>query len=370
MKTITFCVTSDLATDQRVLRHTKLLHEQGFKVILVGRKKADSPKVPMLPFHHKRIRMVFTQGPLFYAFFNLRLLFFLSFTKTDIIWANDLDTAFPAYFVSILRNKTLVFDAHEIFTEVPELAESPRKKNIWLWIEKHCAAKAPFFITVNHSLANVFETRYGVKPRIIRNVPVRSAPIPEERISYGISERSLIVITQGSGLNHGRGLMESIMAVAPVQEAVLLVVGSGTAIPEAKAYVEANQLTEKVLFVNRLPHHEMMKITSMADVGLAFDTHPCLNYHLALPNKIFDYLQAGIAVVCAQQPEIKHLVHQYHCGIIMEDSSVDSIRNAIEKFNHDRAYLALSKTNSSKAAAFEHWEVEQQKMLELIANLS
>ena len=369
MKTIAFCVTSDLSTDQRILRHCKLLHDQGFRVILIGRSKADSPPLPAVPYSCKRWNMLFTKGPLFYFFYNLRLFFFLLSVKTNIIWSNDLDTVFPCFLVARLRKKILVFDAHELFTEVPELAHSSFKRTIWLWFEKHCASKADHFLTVNNSLARIFEKRYAVNPVVIRNVPEYHSVVPADREPYVQDPKTLVLVVQGSGLNHGRGLMESILAMETIQEALLLVIGSGTAVPEAKDYVQSHELEAKVTFIPRLPYLEMIQITAMADVGLAYDTHPCLNYHLALPNKIFDYFQAGVAVICAQQPEIKQLVSQYSCGIVMEDCSVESIRKAIIRFKENPAYLTACKQQSKGARLTEHWGVEQTKLLNLIEKL-
>lgn len=366
MKTITLCVTSDLSTDQRILRHSKLLHDQGFKVVLVGRKRAESPPLPQLPFSCIRWRMIFTKGPFFYLFYNIRLFFFLLFKRTDIIWSNDLDTALPCAWISKLRKKRFVFDAHELFTEVPELENSRIKKSIWLWIERKCATKADFFITVNDSLAKVFASKYEVSPIVIRNVPNKFEIVPKRRAEYKIEKQALILIVQGSGLNLGRGLLESIQAIEKTSGIVLFVVGSGTAVPSAKSYVDTHKLHSKIQFIGRLPYHELINITAMADVGLAFDAHPCLNYHLALPNKIFDYFQAGIAVICAQQPEIKRLVVQYDCGVVMNDCSIEAIRSAVLQFKDNPIFLEKSKTQSKIAGTVEHWGEEKRKLLELI----
>jgi glycosyltransferase involved in cell wall biosynthesis len=370
MKTIVVCVTSDLATDNRVLRHCELMHEMGLKVLVLGRKLPSSPVMPILPYDSYRVKLPFSQGPLFYLSFQVWLFFFLLFKKADIIWANDLDTVLPCIMVCKMRRLFFTVDAHELFTEVPELRNAPIKRSIWGIIEKHLAVKADLFITVNHSLADYFNHKYGINPSVIRNVPKRiNLTSAHTKMSLGIPEGDLVVVIQGSGINKGRGLEETIKAISLLSGVSLLIIGGGNAIEDAKQQSAALGIEAKVHFIKRIPYHEMMRYTQLASIGLAYDTDPCLNFHLALPNKIFDYFHAGIAVISGPQPEISGLVSTYECGYIMKQITPESIQWAIAFYQKHPALLATHQRNSKKASEIEHWEHEKAALASILSPL-
>ncbi|MCA1760901.1 MAG: hypothetical protein LC658_14130, partial [Bacteroidales bacterium] len=120
-KRIIVSVTSDLVSDNRVHKTCTTLGEMGFEVLLVGRKLAGSQPLSPRNYQTKRIKLFFNKGPLFYACFNFRLFCLLLFSKCDLLLSNDLDTLPANFLASKLKNKPLVYDSHEFFTEVPEL---------------------------------------------------------------------------------------------------------------------------------------------------------------------------------------------------------------------------------------------------------
>ena len=370
-KKIIICVTSDLATDQRVLKHCNAFITNGFDVVLVGRKLKKSLPMPVLSFQTHRFHLLFSSGVCFYLEYTLRLFFYLRFQRFDFLWANDLDTVIPCALCSKVRKSKWVFDSHEIFTEVPELQHTTLKKAIWLWVERKWAVRADLMLTVNASIAKRFEKLYQRKVYVVRNVPLQRDLLPPlNRTELGIPETHLILVTQGSGMNKGRGLTESIDAMKGLENVTLFVIGSGDAIPNAKAHVVNNGMGSTVRFIDRLPYLEMMRYTQMADVGLAYDAMNCLNFHFALPNKIFDYFQAGIAVISGPQPEIERLVMQYEVGISMDEVTPKHIVSAVEAFQKDPQFLAKCKENGKNASKIETWQNEQRNLHEVIALLT
>jgi len=127
----------------------------GFEITLIGRRVKNSPPLSR-PYKTRRFRLPFTKGALFYASLNIRLFFYLLFSRTDIILANDLDTLFPAFIVSKLRGKELVYDSHEYFTEAAGLTGRNIQKKIWLAIEKMTFPNVKRIYTVNESIAGFY----------------------------------------------------------------------------------------------------------------------------------------------------------------------------------------------------------------------
>ena len=145
-------VTNDLTYDQRVGKVCMSLHNQGYEICLVGRLLKDSAQIDR-PYSVKRFKLLFNQGFLFYAFFNLRLFIFLLFSKGDIYHANDLDTLLANWLASKIKKKKLVYDTHEYFTGVPEIQDRPSVKKVWEAIEKKIFPTLKHVFTVNSSIA-------------------------------------------------------------------------------------------------------------------------------------------------------------------------------------------------------------------------
>ena len=134
-KKVIISVTNDLVSDQRVHKVATSLMKFNYDVLLVGRKLIESLPVNRY-YKTKRMRLIFRRSALFYAAYNFRLFCLLLFRKVDILLSNDLDTLPANYMISKLRNKTLIYDSHEYFTEVPELISRPRTRSFWLKLEK------------------------------------------------------------------------------------------------------------------------------------------------------------------------------------------------------------------------------------------
>ena len=167
-------VTNDTSFDQRVHKTCKTLTESGFDVMLIGRKLPNS--IPLQPqvYKVKRFRLWFNKGPFFYACYNLRLFWFLLFKKIDILHANDLDSLLANFLIKKIKKCELVYDSHEYFTGVPELTSRPKVQKIWKKMERNIIPHLKYCITVNQSIAQLYEEEYKVKFEIIRNIPKKS----------------------------------------------------------------------------------------------------------------------------------------------------------------------------------------------------
>ena len=155
-----FSVSNDLVTDQRVSRVYRTLKELDYDILMIGRAKGA--KQDLKEGDIKRMKLLFHKGFLFYAEFNIRLFFVLLFAKKDILYANDLDTLLPNYLVSRLQGKELIFDSHELFSEVPEIQHKKFVKWFWLRIERSIIPRLKKIITVSDSIKKHYEDLYNV----------------------------------------------------------------------------------------------------------------------------------------------------------------------------------------------------------------
>ena len=356
-------VTNDLVTDQRVRKACRLLLETGFDVLLVGRRLPGSPPMDERPYAWKRMRLLFRKGPFFYAGYNIRLFFLLLFRRAALLVANDLDTLPAVYLVSRLKKVPLVYDAHEFFTEVPEL-QGRFSRRVWLWWERRIFPRLKDVVTVSGSIAKAYEQRYGVPVQVVRNLPERdpSQQVPVlPRREAGIPEGKKVVLLQGSGINKDRGGEEAVLAMRYVEDAVLVVVGDGDALPAMRKLAREEGLAGKVIFIPRQPPPRLYAYTSLADVGLSLDKDDSLNQLYSLPNKLFDYIYCGVPVLASDLPEVGRIVRGYDVGLVLDEYSVEAMGSAIN-WMLERDYKTLKKENLRRAAADLVWDKEKETL--------
>jgi len=367
MKRVIVSVISDLVTDQRVHRTSITLKEMGYEVLTVGRELKSSPALEGRPYRTRRFRLWWENGPAFYAAYNTRLFFFLLFTKADLLVSNDLDTLLPNYLVSRLKRIPLVYDSHEYFTEVPELQNRPSVKKVWQKIEAFIFPKLSHIITVNDSIARLYKDRYGKAVTVIRNVPEKQDAVePMNHSSAGIPDGHAIVIFQGSGINIHRGAEEALEAMQYLEKVTLLFVGGGDVVEDLKRAAKEKGLTDKVVFIPRQSPRELRKYTAMATLGLSLDKDTNINYRFSLPNKLFDYIHAGIPVLASPLPEVQKIVNDYQVGLVAENHNPLHLADCIRFMLSDPERLLKWKENLKLAALQLCWEHEKKKMIALI----
>jgi glycosyltransferase involved in cell wall biosynthesis len=224
------CVTNDLATDQRVHKSCMALQQCGFEVLEYGRLLPGSLPLQR-PYRTLRVKHFFNRGPLFYAEYNIRLFLRLIFSRFDLVFANDPDTLSAAFIAAKIRNKKIIYDTHEYFTETPELTSRPRVQKIWKSIEKLFLPKLNTIITVNDSIAKLYQQNYGQKLHVVRNIPANFTAENKSRKQLGLPDDKKILIIQGAGINIDRGAEEACEAMKLLDGFVLLIAGSGDVIP-------------------------------------------------------------------------------------------------------------------------------------------
>jgi len=364
LKKVIVSVTNDLSTDQRVDKVCCTLTTMGFNVCLTGRLLPGSFPLNR-EYRTHRMRLLFRKGPLFYAEYNFRLLLLLLFNRADLLVSNDLDTLPANYVAHKLKSIPLVYDSHEYYTGTPELVSRPFIQGIWKRIEKFIFPKLDKIFTVNESIANLYYQEYGKCINVVRNVPrkaIMNASYTPSQLGFDHDKH--LIILQGAGINIQRGAEEAVLSMQYIDSAVLLIVGGGDIIEALKALVQKSGLTRKVIFMPRIPYAELMKYTSAADIGLTLDKDTNINYRFSLPNKLFDYINAGTPVLSSPLPEIKKIIDQYEVGMLIENHDPKHIASRMQ-YMIENNYKSKLNDNLKRAAAELNWENEE-KTLKLV----
>jgi glycosyltransferase involved in cell wall biosynthesis len=342
------------------------LAANGFEVLLVGRKLKNSAALTKQLFQQKRIPCLFNKGFLFYAEYNVRLFWCLLFTKMDAICAIDLDTILPCYFVSVIKNKKRLYDAHELFTEQKEIVTRPAIHKIWLAIERFAVPKFKHGYTVNQFIVDELKRRYGVGYRIVRNLPVLSREVKREK-EKGKTETLPLIIYQGA-VNEGRSFETLIPAMKNV-DAKLIICGKGNFFEEVKKLIAENKVEGKVELKGFVSPQELKLLTPSARVAVMLFERTGLNQYYSLSNRFFDHIMACVPQVCVNYPEYKAINDEYDIALMIDDTKEETIAAALnELINNDVLYEKL-RTNCVTARKQLNWESEKKNVVQFYREL-
>ncbi|MBN1108295.1 MAG: glycosyltransferase family 4 protein [Bacteroidales bacterium] len=370
MKKIAFSVTNCICFDQRVQKIAETVSSLDCDVTIIGRHLRECCVEDSIPFRTKKFSMLFKKGFLFYKFINVRIFFYLLFHRFDILVANDLDTLLPNFMVSILKRIPLVYDSHEYFRGVPEIQKRPFVKWVWTLIEKIIFPHLKYVMTVSDSIADIYNNEYGKRPVVVRNCARSSDNIsPFSRDELGIPRDHLFLILQGGGINIDRGAEELVEAVSRLDKVTLLIAGSGDVIDDLKEKTIVLNCYDRIKFLPPMPWEEMMRYTRSADAGVTLDKDTNLNYRFSLPNKLFDYISAGIPVIAGDLPEVSRIIGEHDCGIIIPQVTVEEIAAAIMKLRDDRELLNKLRQNAVNASGTLTWDSESKNVKKLYSEI-
>ncbi len=367
MKKIIISVSNDVVTDQRIYRIAGTLSREGYEILIVGRWLKNNRLKPDDLFKVHRFRMLFYAGPIFYAFYNIRLFFFLLLRRVDIYISNDLDTLLANFLASRIRKIPLLYDSHEYFTEVPELIGREKTRKIWLKIERGILPRLKYSITVNHSIAQIYEKKYSISMGVIRNLPeLNNSEIATGNIPGSHGKK--IIIYQGV-LNIGRGLDHLIESMQFVPNALCLIVGDGPEYSRLSGLVRTFKVEEKVMLMGKMSPLELKGITILADLGVSIEENMGLNYYYSLPNKIFDYIHAGVPVLTSPFPEMMNLLDQYEVGETLISREPSKIGQQINNILRNTSKNQKWRKNLEIARKELCWQNEERKLLDLLSKI-
>jgi glycosyltransferase involved in cell wall biosynthesis len=364
-KKIIISVTNDLINDQRIDRISNSLTKAGVEVLLVGRFRKNSSAINIRDYKTLRFKLLVERGFLFYAVYNIRLFIFLLFNRADALLSNDMDTLPANFLAAKFKRIPVYFDSHEYFSEVPEIINRKYVKKIWIFFENLLLPKIKFSYTVCKSIAKIYKDKYHIDSHVIRNLPYKKVDLiqalPEELIPFKDIRK---IIYQGS-LNIGRGLEMMVETMRFLENTVFIIAGEGDISARLRKKVSENNLSNKVVFLGKIPIYELYRYTVNADLGISLEENLGLNYYYALPNKLFDYIQAQVPVLVSDFPEMSSVVNNFKIGLTTNERSPEKLAAIIQEAFDDRNRYNQWKNNLKEAANELCWENEENKLINL-----
>ncbi len=366
---VVLCVTNNLQNDQRVLK-TAISLSKIANIQLVGRNFPKVNNSIIAKFPTKLFRLIFNHKFLFYAEYNLRLFFYLLFKRFDVAAANDADTLPAVFWACKLKNKKMVFDSHEIFSEVPELVYRPRIKQFWKRIEDFYIPKIECKTAVSQSIIDYYQQKYDTKFMLLRNLPLENHQRNSLSFAdFNLPEHKKVILYQGA-LNVGRGLELAIncLPFLPV-DYILVLAGKGDIQDRLLKQVRASELESRVFFLGQIMPTRIKQLTPLAHVGLSIEEDLGLNYRYALPNKLFDYIQAGIPVIVSDLPEMRKIVRENKIGFVLKERKEVRLAEQISMLIPENKTNFEIKENLVTAARQFIWSIDEKNLLNIYKKL-
>jgi glycosyltransferase involved in cell wall biosynthesis len=244
--------------------------------------------------------------------------------------------------------------------------------NDWI-VRQHVDA----MITVNDLLADLQAIHYGVRrPRLVMNCPPRQNLQADRSFlarKLGVPGETPIVIYQGmmERERHGVGL-ENLIECAPLlkRKAVTVLLGRGSQFTQLQQLAAKPIYEERVFVLPAVPPSQLMAHTVGATIGVIPTElwHPSLRF--SSPNKLFEYLNAGLPVVTSNLPIIQRICEEYQCGLSCDPTLPQSIADAINQLlENDNLYNSCC-AGARRAAEFYNWERQEQTLLDVYAELT
>lgn len=355
---------SNLYTDQRIEKVCRTLQENDFAPILIGNDWGGTQPISRTyPVEIIKHRASSLRGA--YAEFQWKLYRQLSrhITNDTILLANDLDALLPNVLLSKKHTIPLVYDSHEIFTEMPAIQGRWTQK-VWRALEARLMPHIRYMMTESVSYADWFQSRYGIRPVVVRNIPRKIEQAPPM-----IVNQPKVILYQGV-INQSRGLRQAILAMKNFlpSEAVFHIIGDGPMRKEYEALVKAEKLENQVKFLGKMLPEVMREHTKKADVGLSLEENGGVSYYYSLPNKVADYIQARVPSVMINFPEMQRVHNEFKVGELTTSHDPEKIAEHIKTVLQNGRTHYLPELD--RAAQSLCWEQEEQKIIDLFRQVA
>lgn len=415
MKRICFLLNNDFTADNRVRREAEALAAEGHHVILicVRSNQANVPRYERMDLHPGRLEVYRLLKRRLYKYhaFSFRLLkaftqIFSRFAPAAAVHAHDANMLPLGWFLARAWQSRLVYDSHEywhaLFMEEkerlldalnhqdPPSARSLKRKIAQVErfdaFEGWALPKCDAVISVSNALCHKIAER-AIRPIdppvLLRNIPEParvSETVPYSfHQEFNLSPERKILLYQGQ-IAEKRGISVLISALEALPEETcqsLALVLMGPVLPADEPYrdallkrVSANPKLENVLFFKPpVPARDVLSYTAAADLGI----HPILNtsenHYYCLPNKIFEYLEAGLPVAVSAFPEMKAIVDTYGIGFTFDPDQPADLAQALTRFLREPDLAQRYRQHVQEARTVLNWEHEKQVLLTLYNSL-
>ena len=316
--------------------------------------------------------------PLCFIDYHYRSLKVVAQENADIYHAHDLNVLAAAYQATQKNGGKLVYDSHEFYVERNrQYPLNPIGKFLLSRFESFLMQRSNAVITVSDAIAKELAQRYQVPiPTVILNTPSKNRNFCKDnkksiRLALDIDPKYYLLLYSG-GITFNRGLEKIIESLVYLPDCHFVLMGYGR-----EKYIEQLQtlalkrgVESRLSLFGPVPSEEVTTYAASADLGVAAIENVCLSYYYCAPNKLFEYICAGLPVIASDFPEMRKIVVQYDLGTTFDPSQPKDIARAAQELLKDPERLLQMRKNTSTASQIYNWENESKKLLELYQQLN
>lgn len=275
--------------------------------------------------------------------------------QPDLVQAHDLDALRAATWLGETNDIPVIYDTHELWSEQPFI-DSQEAKQYWDSLEKELIQKTDAVMTVNKPLAEILCRRYDLDEVLaLHNCQEKQQLKPRPQ------NKKPIALYQGAYVPH-RGLEQVIAAAQLTRHVDIAFRGFGPSESQLKKLDKKS----KIQWWKPVPGHEVVQGAALADIGLIPFLPTCLNHYYSTPNKLFEYVSAGLAIAGSDIPEIRKFVTQYEMGELYDPYSPGQIAEVLDRLSASSSELS-DKQQRARNAVNQRWhwgeEVKQYQAL-------
>jgi glycosyltransferase involved in cell wall biosynthesis len=216
--------------------------------------------------------------------------------------------------------------------------------------------------------------RYKIpKPVVVLNAPMylKYTPSTIFRDKLKIPSGQKILLYAGI-IGVSRGIEEIILSLKSLSDCCVVLLGYGPDyyVSKLKAFIDNSGVKDRVYLFGPVPSNEIVRYAMSADVGIVLQKNVCLNSYNASPNKLFEYMNAGLPVVGSNFPDIKRFVEGYSFGVTCNPESIQDIISAVQYVLADKGRYEKMRRNALKIAKVYNWENESHKIVAIYDRLA
>lgn len=368
--TIANIVLNDFTRDNRVLKISRTLQELGHEVTVVALSGKGLPNnaEDQTGFSIVRLHLILHKLPKIFLFnilkyIELSLRIGWRFRRFDAWHCNDIEAYAIGLWAKVLNPKIqLIYDCHEFESERNALSKLS-KASIG-WFERRFIRYAAHVFVVSPSILKAYTNRYrnyGLPPiNLLRNVPHanqnRASKESHLRTALGLSPNAFIAIYQGA-FTYNRGIEQMLEMAKHMKDDEIELVFMGYGLLEANIKKAANALSW-VHFHPAVNYEDVPNYSAGADVGLISVKPTCLSYLYCLPNKLFEYIHAGLPVMVNELPDCQSLLSAYEIGISVSPDTPEQWRLELLRLKNSLKNGASFAQGLRRAQTDLTWETE------------
>lgn len=286
----------------------------------------------------------------------------------DLFIASDLYSLPAAASGARAMKKPLIYDSRELYRSIAALHRRPITQRFWNAVERYSLRFATAITTVNESIADILRTSYSSIPvTVIHNYPMLRDFTPSTvfRTRLGIDPTRPILLSLG-GMQEGRGAFALLDAMKRLPQCALVFLGDGPLKEKIQLRASGLEMNDRVFVLDAVPSSAVLEYASSADVGCCLIEEQGESYHFALPNKLFEYIAAGLPVVASDLPEIRRVVNDSGVGVLVRPGDAASIADGVHRLLHDRTFADRCRESCTHARTVFNWSREREKLVALI----